>query len=221
MAKEQEWVKKNGFILTNPSIAVTTRTFSVLLEVDQESKTRIYHAIQKAIPDQLRKKVFFQPFESYHITLQSTTDTVTDINGLTIALQQALEGHSRIAGPVVLPFASDNSFLGIPLIDSEWMKQMRQDSASVFHSYHLTPKITPRNKEHFEQWSELGWVSLVRILEPFTEDEIELGRSLPSCVIDGVWYPSVVIADTDPFFSPVHSEIYGMVQYSVGQSSEG
>lgn len=205
---ELSFVRQKGFYLTHPIKAQKTNTLGLIFSFDAKIKKKIYDFVKQSIPNTLLSKLYIQPYEGYHITIQSSKDRPKDTKKLVELTKQYFQDSKSLKGSIFAIYPSDNSLLGITTIDAYLIKKTRADLAKIFKSCEANPKYNPKtNIYHFNYWSTQTWVSLARPTSKFTDAEIELTTKLPKSVFTNVVFDKAILTYNDPFFTPKFSEI--------------
>ena len=70
LSEEIEYVYKNGFILSSEAPESAKLSLVVGLTTNIDTNKQIYKFCMNAVPKNLHDKIFFQPYERYHVSIQ-------------------------------------------------------------------------------------------------------------------------------------------------------
>lgn len=215
LEKEFIFVKKEGFYLTSPEEAVKTHTLGVLIDIDTRVKKEIFNFVTRSLPKTLLPKLFGQPKSGYHLSIQTSKNTNGDIKRLINLTKAYLKHFKKVLGKILLIYPSDNSLLGVSTIDSNIITDMRFGLGEIFNSCGFTPRFDQkRDQKHFDFWAPMTWLSLVRPIKAFTQEEIDLTLNLPKKTFTDINFNKFVISLNDPFFTPLASKVLQEINLS-------
>jgi len=208
LENEFSFVQKSGFYLTNPSEGLKIRVLGVLLDFDLEVKKQIYKFVQKAIPEKILPKLHIQPYQGYHCSIQTSSQKAEDEKKLASSIEKLYKNSKPLKGNIKTIYPSDNSLFGVTTLNGKLIAKMRLDLSEIFLRCGAQPKYNPkRDKQHFDHWSGMTWISLARPTEAFSEEELKLLRKLAKKEFKNVSFNKIVLTYNDQFFTPGVSEI--------------
>lgn len=201
LTEELAFVRKNGFYLTNPAqIQKQPKTLSVLLQPTKEYRRKLFEFVRDAVPAELRSKIILQPYEGYHVSVQWSKEfTNTKVAIFCKNIDKVAKTLPLVKTHVFGLYPSDNNFFFVLKTDVN-VSEIRSQVSKVMEQNNAIPKL-PGNLS-------IIWMSVARIVKPFTKEEIELSISkLGKKQFIDMYLSQLVVAKSDPFFDRKHSEI--------------
>ncbi len=169
-------------------------TFSILLQTSPSINAKIDEIVRSKIPEPIKNKLFIQPNQGYHITLQWTD--LPEVNKQNQIADEIIHMHSNlkalrttITGPYVSAknlFFTVNTETNIP--------DIRKDIDNKLKSYDLVTKLPLA--------FNLLWISTCRFIELPNESEKEwLFKDMEQECLKDVMFDNFIVSKNDPFLS--------------------
>ncbi len=182
------------------------RTLSLVFKLSSDLSQKIREDLDRAIPENLKGKIIFQPSEGYHLTLfWSPKDNLEGLNlpQFTQTLSQLFSKVSPITGTISFPYFGRGGMLNIFTTEmGEETLSLRRKLEQIFLSFGASPGFR-------EEYYDLTWGSLTRYSAEFTKDEKQILKNLTVIEIPSVTFNEVVLVLTDKFLTPENTEILG------------
>ena len=122
------------------------------------------------IPQNLRSKLLFQPAEGFHFTIQWSPEeylTKIDIETLLSELKNILNNFSPINGNLFAPFFGRAGLFGMLKTETDLeIPKIRSKVHQLWKKFGLPPGLNLKDYD-------LAYISLVRYLGKFNQDEIK------------------------------------------------
>lgn len=214
LPRELEYVKKHGFYLKDIPTALNSLNFGILLMLPKNISEELYQSLKTHIPAKLAEKLYFQPAEGYHISLQYTYQYVEIAKAKEIYkdITEALKSKKQFVGDLHALYVSDNSVLAVADLNKNYLHQIRTTLGEIFKKHNYDCKFdASKDVEYFNIWGASAWASLIRFTQQLTLDEIEILENLPKKVFEKVEFNRVIVANNNPFFTKDKSEVVGEV----------
>lgn len=202
LQEEMDFVRKNGFFLTNPEEARNKpKSLSVLAIPNHDSIGEIHNFVVESIPENLKSKLYVQPPEGYHISLQWSREySNCNMEKLIESTKKIFTNQPPITVDIMGLYPSDNNLFVIPVNPSLNIFETRTKLVTSFSECGAKPRLAPK-------LSTL-WISVVRITKQLSESQIEQTiTDLPKKVFPKISFNKVHITLNDSFFTPEVSEI--------------
>jgi hypothetical protein len=206
-----EIIKRDWQIVINDNVDLIDleaikddRWYNLAFKPSPKTCLKIYDSLQKIVPDSLKSKVFFQPFEGYHFTLQWTQSDKQldlDIKGLIQDLNKALTEFSPLKGTINYPlFGKAGSMGWFETIKNDEFTKIRQAIKSIWEKHHLELGFK-------ENLYDLAYISLTRFTNLLTDKEKYLLKELKTWEIEDVVLDEIWLSYANKFMNPAKTEV--------------
>lgn len=194
MRKFRKSVEKDGFKLIDPKEELKRITFSIILQTQSEINKEISQLVSSKAPKSIQRKLFFQPSDGYHMTLQWTNIPPENIRDkLTSDISIYIKEIEPPTVKFVGPYASFKNIFFIATTENS-IVSIREGLDKILKNYDLETKLPLE--------LDLLWISVCRFVEQPTNEEKEyLFNNLEQEVIENAKFPFVIVTENDPFFT--------------------
>ncbi|KKU63401.1 hypothetical protein A2701_00025 [Candidatus Amesbacteria bacterium RIFCSPHIGHO2_01_FULL_47_34] len=206
LVEEMAFVRENGFYLFDPeTLQSTPKSLSILLTADEEWRDTLGEFVKRAIPSDLKDKIYFQPPEGYHVSLQWSKEfPQEELRDLTAELEDYFRNIDKILITLYGLYPSDNNFQLVGGA-SEIIRNFRAELTTIYEKHGAKPKLARDNG--------MTWISAARILQPFSKSEIEQAiQETGKEIFTDVSFSTAVLTLNDAMFSSQNSEILARVK---------
>ncbi|OGC98759.1 hypothetical protein A2701_01750 [Candidatus Amesbacteria bacterium RIFCSPHIGHO2_01_FULL_47_34] len=204
--EEMAFVRKNGFYLFDPNtLQSAPKSLSVLLILDETWRGKIAEFAQKAIPSSLKEKIYLQPPEGYHISLQWSKEfSRIEISDLVLDVEEYFRKIGNFSITMIGLYLSDNNFQLVGGTN-KLIRSVRNDLSALYEKHQAKPKLAANNGT--------TWISVARILHQFSGMEIE--EAANKTIIQkfpDVSFSTVILTLNDAVYSKQNSEILAQIK---------
>jgi len=186
-------ILKDGFELIDPQQYLKTRTFSVLLQFNQDINKKLETILQSNVPSNILDKLYLQPYTGFHITLQSTQVPSENIGNIVCDLNHYLQTIKPFQVNIVGPYSSHRN-LFFAVTSKENITDIRNSIQNIFNGYGLESNLPVNNG--------LMWVSVSRFTQQLSEKERNfLIYEIEQEFLKNIDIKHIFITKNDPVFS--------------------
>jgi len=188
------------------------RTLSLVFKVPSEASQKIRNSLDEIVPDSLKERVLFQPWRSYHFTVQwSPSGEIKDKNleQITKELESLFSKFPPIKGEIVFPFFGVVGLLGfLRTKKNREFPEIRDKINKSWSSFGLSLGA----KKYLEKYPGLAYLSLSRYTGVFNHEEKHLLKNLPTDRPQGVCFKEALLVLNDKFMTPKDTEIFAKLK---------
>lgn len=195
-------VLDNGFQLIDKKKYLQNITYSILLQFNKSINEKLDSILRSKIPSEILKKIYIQPYEGFHITLQSTQIPTEEIKkDILKDLKEYVQDIFPFETSIIGPYPSHKN-LFFAVTTNKNIANIRKDIEDIYLKYRL--------ESHLPFNNNLMWVSVCRFIQQLDEREQDFilhkieQESLNHKPID-----RIVITENNPIFSE-KSKILGI-----------
>jgi len=186
-----------------------TRTLGLVFKVPPKAGQKIRNSLDEIVPDSLRGRILFQPWQGYHFTVQwSPKEKVKDKNldQIIKGLESLLSEFPPIKGEIVFPFLGLLGFLKTK--DNREFSEIRNEVNKLWSSFGLSLGA----KKYLEKYPGLAYLSLSRYTGSFGCEEKQLLKNFPTDQPQSVCFKEALLVINDKFMKPENTEIFAKLR---------
>jgi hypothetical protein len=186
-------VLETGFITINLQEYIKNITFSVLLQLGEDTNKKLEEIVKSKVPLRILEKLYIQPYTGFHITLQSTKIPNNDIGMVVEDLVNYIKNIQPFKVNIVGPYHSHRNLFFAVTTDISIIK-IREDIENIYNKYRLT--------SHLPVGDDLMWISVCRFPEELNKEDTDfLLNNLEQEHLENIDVKKIIITKNDPIFS--------------------
>lgn len=180
------------------------RNLGLVFKVPLNTSRKIKNVLDEIIPESLKGRILFQPFQGYHFTIQWSSEEYHRKINMALLKKELMEIFSELSpieGQILFPYFGKMGLLGIfkTKRDRELLV-IRQRVYQIWQDLGL-PLGFP------QKYYDLAYLSLSRYAGKFTKAERESLRNLPKQEIPEVRLTKTILVLNDKFMTPENTEV--------------
>lgn len=188
--------------------AQKTRSLSLVFKISSETSQKIRNSLDEIVPDSLKKRILFQPWQGYHLTVQwAPGEEIKNksLNQFVKELERIFLKVPPIEGEIFFPFFGAVGLIGFlkTKTDREFL-EIRDKVNKIWASFGLSLGA----KKHLEKYPGLAYLSLSRYTGGFSLKEKHLLKNLPTNRPQSVCFKEALLVLNDKFMTPENTEIF-------------